>query len=271
MIEGVFSYAALDPKGESAAAAARMEARATLPASEAMFEVLVRPLLELEPRRVLEVGCGTGALAARIAAIAKRADVLATDKSEGMLERARSLRAGSRVRFATWDASDPRALSEDGFDLIVSSVMVPYLSEEAIAALVGDLARRLAPGGALAFVEQDLQTDFLWIGDPALVARVMAKDARSLGASWSLGLRPLLRAAGLEVAPRRSFLWATDEHVDYTRDLLAHLAADAARAGRVTEAERTRFLALAEEAHARGDFAYGIVYHRALGRRVSRP
>lgn len=227
-IEGVFAYSDLDLRGETAPAAARMEARAREPASEAMFDALVRPLLEREPRRVLEIGCGTAALAERIARATRETEVLATDKSAGMIDVARALRKGApRVRLSVWDSERPEDLAEVGFDLVISSVVVPYMTDEAIEALVTDLARRLAPGGVLAFVEQDLQTDFLTLAEPELAQRVFGKDERVLGARWSLGLRPVLRAAGLEVDARRSFLWSTDTHGAYTRDLLAHLASDA--------------------------------------------
>jgi SAM-dependent methyltransferase len=271
-IEGIYAYSELDAHGETAAAAARMEARAREPASQAKFDALVRPFLELEPRRVLEVGCGTGALAERIVGATKATEVLGTDKSAGMLEHARVLREGvPRLRFTAWDVTHPEQLAEDRFDVVLSSVMVPYLSEEEIRALVRDLVRRLAPGGVLAFIEQDLQTDFLALAEPKLWQRVMGKDVRALGRAWSLGLRPLLREAGLHVEARRSFVWSTDTHGPYTRDLLAHLATDATRAGRIDEAERVRFLDLVEAQTARGDFTYGIVYHLVCGRRVSNP
>lgn len=112
------------------------------------------------------------------------------------------------------------------FDLILSSVLAPYLNDEQTAALVNDLASRLAPGGVLAFVEQDL------------LRRVYARDSRDLDATMSLGLRPLLREAGLEPLPRRSFLWTDEEYLTYTRGLLSGLADAALRDGRITPDER---------------------------------
>jgi len=98
-------------------------------------------------------------------------------------------------------------------------------------------------------------------------ARVFAKDARKLRRTMALGLGPLLRDAGLGVLPRASFLWTSDAYGPYLRDLLGHLAADAAGSGSITEDERETFLRTLEDLAARGDFAYGLVYHRIAGRR----
>ena len=94
------------------------------------------------PRRVLDLGTGTG-LGAR--AIAKRfpdADVVGVDLSPGMVEEARRLlepELAGRVRYEAADAS--RLRFEDGrFDLVVLLNMIPFFEE---------LARITAPGGTL--------------------------------------------------------------------------------------------------------------------------
>ena len=50
---------------------------------------------------------------------------------------------------APWDVTDTAAFPFGGepFNLIVSSVMMPYLTDEECAAVVADLAGRLTPGG----------------------------------------------------------------------------------------------------------------------------
>ena len=272
-ISGIPNYRDLDVSGESRAAARRMEDRATAPASQAMFDNLVAPLLDPPPRRVLEVGCGTAALSRRVARYLPGATVYATDKSEGMLAAARGYaereRGGGELALGRWDVLDQAAFPFerwDGFDAILSSVMAPYLDDEATAALVKDLTARLAPGGVLAFIEQDLTTDTVNFPDFDLLRRVYARDGRDLKESVALGLRPILRNAGLELLPRRSFLWTDDEYGPYTRDLLDRIADDALEAERITAAERERWTRTLEALATTDDFYYGIVYHRVTGR-----
>lgn len=268
MVRGIYDYAKLDATGEARAAAERMEARAREPASEALFEALVAPLLGPGTKRVLEVGAGPGALARRVAKAAPRARVFASDKSEAMVAYAKE--RAPYIEFRPWDVNDEAAFPFDRaapFDLIVSSVMIPYLTDEETASLVRRLAGRLTPGGVLAFIEQDLQTDTLAYPDYALLSRVYAKDARKVRRTMALGLRPVLRDAGLDVLPRASFLWTSDDYGPYLRDLLGRFGADAVRSGSITEDERKTFERTLDELSARGDFAYGLVYHRIAGRR----
>lgn len=283
-IEGIPHYRDLDLSGEARAAAERLEDRAREAASDAMFDELVVPLLEPSPANVLEVGCGTAALSRRIARLSPGAIVHATDKSEGMLAAAREyaesearanagpnagVNAGGKLILGRWDALDAGSFPfEPGlrFGLILSSVVVPYLDDEQTAALVRDLASRLAPGGVLAFVEQDLMTDAVNFPRFDLTRRVLARDERDLKTTLTLGLRPLLRGARLELLPRRSFLWTDDGYGPYTRELLARLADAALETGRITAAEREEWGNGLDDLADAGDFYYGLVYHRVAGR-----
>lgn len=272
MIDGFPDYTNLDLSGDVPQAAARMDARAREDASGAMFAQLVAPLLSAGVSTVLEVGCGTAALSRRIARAAPGACVCATDKSEGMLAAARRTVASegiANVRLAQWNALDAPAFPFDvgRFDLIVSSVVVPYFDDGQTAGIVRTLASRLSSGGVLAFVEQDLATDTVNFPDAGLRRRVMDKDSRPLKRTLALGLRPLLRDAGLTVLPRRSFLWTDDAYGPYTRDLLAGMADAACKSGRLRPGEREEWTRVLQELADSGDFFYGMVYHLVAGRR----
>ena len=78
--------------------------------------------------------------------------------------------------------------------------------------MVEKLTSHLTPGGVLAFVEQDLTTDSVNFPKFELLRGVLTKDARNLKRTLALGIRPLLRASGLQVLPRRSFLWTDDPY-----------------------------------------------------------
>jgi ubiquinone/menaquinone biosynthesis C-methylase UbiE len=272
MVNPIPDYKNLDLSGEALKAAARMEARAQEAASREMFQQLVAPLLAPQVRTVLEFGCGTASLSRRIAQSAPQSRVVATDKSEGMLTVARHLVDTEHIanlRLQLWDVLDEAAFPFPGtqFDLIVSSVVIPYLDDTQTMDLVHRLVARLAPGGTLAFIEQDLSTDTLNFPKPEMLRDVLTKDLRNYKRTLALGLRPILREAGLQVLPRRSFLWTDDAYGAYTRELLETFADAACQRGQIKPEERDEWKTTLDNLAESGDFYYGIVYHLVAGRR----
>lgn len=272
MIHAIPHYRNLDLSGEALQAATRMEARAQEQASKEMFEHLVAPLLSSNVKTVLEFGCGTAALARKVAGVATTAMVYASDKSEGMLEVARRMvesEAHNNIRLEAWDVLDETAFPfpAEQFDLIISSVVIPYLDDGQTISLIGRLSSRLSPGGTLAFLEQDWTTDTVNFPRFEVVRKVLAKDLRNLKRTLALGLRPFLREAGFQVLPRRSFLWTDDAYGAYTRDLLERLADAACDKGRIQPEERDEWKKTLNDLAASGDFSYGLVYHLVAGRR----
>jgi len=264
-------YKNLDLSGEAQQAAARMEARAREAASGNMFQELVAPLLSANVRSVLEFGCGTAALARRMARAAPQAQVYASDKSAGMLTAARQSLVDEKlenIRLVPWDILDGSSFPfpVEQFDLIISSVVVPYLDDTQTVALIERLAARLAPGGVLAFLEQDSSTDSVYYPRFELFRDVLTKDLRNLKSTLALGLRPVLRAAGLKPLERRSFLWTDDRYGDYTRDLLERFADDAVERGQIQPEERDEWKQTLNDLAEAEDFYYGIVYHLVAGR-----
>ena len=96
------------------------------------------------PRRVLNLGTGTGVVSTALAERYPEAEVVGIDISPGMIEEARrklpSELAG-RVRFEVGDAA-ALACPDSDFELAVLSNMIPFFDE---------LARVVAPGGTLVF------------------------------------------------------------------------------------------------------------------------
>lgn len=274
MTTGLYDYARLDASGEANRAIFRMEARAVEPASEALFEALVAPIVDGWPAEaaVLELGAGTGALARRVAQRHPTARVQVTDLSQEMVAAAARYAedhpARARLTFAAGAAEEALGDAENRWDAVLSSVMIPYLQDAAIEALVARIAKALKPGGTALFLEQDLATDALFHPDLALVAKVLGKEGRVVGNTHGLGLRGALRRAGLAVEPTTSHLWSTTTFGPYLRDLFGRSVAEGMKSGRLTADEAQRFLGGLAQVDAAGDFHYGLVYHRILAKRV---
>src|SRR5690606_21591992 len=117
-------------------------------------ETLAR--LTLTPRaRLLDVGCGTGALLARLAPVRPEAHLTGIDPVPGMLEVARR-RLPSRVALCQgWAEALPFA--DRSFDVVVSSSAFHYMRGAALA--LAGMARVLRPGGEM--VITDWCADFL--------------------------------------------------------------------------------------------------------------
>src|SRR5271165_4996636 len=107
-----------------------------------------RLLLRHLPRtcgRVLDVGCGAGALAAEVATRADHVDAL--DRSPAMIEQARSV-TPANVTCVLADVLD-EPLPESAYDAIVSISALHHMPLEDV---LPQLARALRPGGLLAAV-----------------------------------------------------------------------------------------------------------------------
>ncbi len=109
---------------------------------------------DAEPARVLDLGAGTGLLAAELAVVLPGASFVLLDEAPEMLERARERLAplGDRVTTVVADLADP--LPEGPFDVIASALAIHHLDDAGKADLYARAAQALAPGGVLVNAEQ---------------------------------------------------------------------------------------------------------------------
>lgn len=110
-------------------------------------EVLFGAIREAAPRRLLEVGCGEGELAARVAG-ELCAEVIAVDQSERMVELAR--RRGVDARVGDVQELD---LPAHSFDCVVAAWVLFHVRD--IERALAEIDRVLAPRGRLVAVTND--------------------------------------------------------------------------------------------------------------------
>ena len=124
--------------------------------NEGRFRQRVAELARLEAgQSVLDVGCGTGALA--IAAkgfVGAGGEVAGVDPSPQMVARARrkAAKAGVEARF---DVGTIEALpfADGTFDTVLSSLMLHHLADDGLTQGLGEIARVLKAGGRFLAVD----------------------------------------------------------------------------------------------------------------------
>lgn len=113
-----------------------------------MRSVLARRATAAGPRRILDVGCGTGTLTFRIAAELPEAEVVGLDPDPevlAMAERKRD-RSKGKVRFVGGSA-DSLPFPDGSFEAVVTSMVFHHLPPEVKRDALAEACRVLAPGG----------------------------------------------------------------------------------------------------------------------------
>jgi SAM-dependent methyltransferase len=104
--------------------------------------------LDLAPgRRWLDLGCGTGALAATVLGAADPAEVIGIDASAAFVAHAAAAIRDDRARFEVGDARSV-PLPDGRLDAAVSGLVLNFVPEP--EGMVAEMARVVAPGGTVA-------------------------------------------------------------------------------------------------------------------------
>jgi ubiquinone/menaquinone biosynthesis C-methylase UbiE len=169
-------------------------------------ELLLEAAELQEGERVLETACGSGLVTVDIArAVGSSGEVLATDLSDGMLERARTATVELEldpVRFERMDAG-ALDLPDDTFDAALCSLGLMYVPD--FGAAIREFARVVRPGGRAAAVVWGERRRCGWADlFPIVDARVKTEVCPLF---FQLGtgdtLEALMREAGLQQVESR--------------------------------------------------------------------
>jgi ubiquinone/menaquinone biosynthesis C-methylase UbiE len=105
-------------------------------------------------QRVLDVGCGTGYFVRLIAAeVGPGGRAVGIDPSISMVEYARRKAAGSASSHFQVGAAEALELSDDHFDVVVSSLVMHHLPEDLQTRALREMQRVLRPGGRVLVAE----------------------------------------------------------------------------------------------------------------------
>ena len=120
------------------------------------------------PRRVLDVGSGTGYVLRQLAArLPRTSEFLGVDPAPKMIEVARSASSDERLNFIRGTAEQLPA-DEGAYDLVVSTTSFDHWADQ--AAGIRECARALAPGGILVLTDQF--SNLMW---PTILGRRRGK------------------------------------------------------------------------------------------------
>jgi ubiquinone/menaquinone biosynthesis C-methylase UbiE len=251
--------------------AARLEHRAKAEDEVAARETYLSLLDISAGERVLDVGCGSGAVTRDIARrVGDRGLVVGLDASGELLSVARSLAEaaglGHRVEFREGNAL--RLPFPDGsFDVVVCATVLSHVPEGATA--VPELARVLRPGGRLGVFDFDADMTIFTHPDRVLTRRIVAAAADASAVDgWLVRRLPLLfRRAGLADVRVRGFFPLETEPRSFYASMADRSAEVAVKVGVINEAERRAWLDVFHEQEAQGSIVAGRLHIFVWGRK----
>lgn len=139
-----------------------------------------------QARRVLDVGCGPGVIAAELARQFPQTEVVGLDLSAARLAEARRQFTGLANAATAPGEATQLPFAAETFDLVFCRFLLEYLPEKAQA--VSEMARVCQPGGQVLL--QDLDGQMLWHHPPD--EALQADLERVLGALGATGFDPFV-------------------------------------------------------------------------------
>jgi ubiquinone/menaquinone biosynthesis C-methylase UbiE len=244
-----------------------LELRAADPQQRRMREAYLSEIALPEDARVLDVGCGTGAVTRVLAGWPNVREVVGVDPSPVLLDKARKLAAGHPS--ITFVQADGRELpfAAESFDLVLFHTTLCHVPTPEVA--LAQALRVLRHDGWLAVFDGDYATTTVAIGDAdPLQACVEAWVGSSVHDRWLLRRIPALaRSAGFEVVSYRSHGYVQNVEPNYMMTIVSRGIDALTTAGRIG---REVAASLRDEARRRGEsgvFFGHIAYVSMLARK----
>ncbi|TCZ64813.1 methyltransferase domain-containing protein [Roseicella aquatilis] len=255
-----------------AAIAERMEARGAHPFVAGVIDEYMAGLIQTPADTLLEIGCGTGAVARAIAARPEmRGPVVAVDVSPHLLETARRIAAeaglAGRIDFRLGDAHR-LDLPDGGFDVVVMHNLISHVAQP--AGVLAEGRRLLRPGsGRLVVFDGDYAS---W---------TFATGAADIGAATDLAVQRgivahpramralprLLAEAGLDLNWSRAYVVADIGRAEFWTPSVASFRVLLPAAGTMTGPEASAFVAALERASDENRFFAACNFYTYVAQR----
>jgi ubiquinone/menaquinone biosynthesis C-methylase UbiE len=245
-----------------------LELRAADAAQQAMLEDYLADLRLPDRARVLEVGCGTGAVARTLAVRPGVGEVVGLDPSPVFVRRAREIAADVANLSYVVGGGTALAFDAGAFDAVIFHTVLSHIPE--VGTALAEAARVTAPGGALAAFDGDYATTTVAAGDhdPLQACVDAAMEALVHDRYLVRRLGPLVRAAGWEVVRLRSHGYVESEDPGYMLTLVDRGADTLVTAGRLGSDAAEALKREARRRVAAGEFFGHIAYASLIGRRT---
>jgi ubiquinone/menaquinone biosynthesis C-methylase UbiE len=154
-----------------------------------------------EGSRILDIGCGTGLFARRIAVEYPNVEVVGLDLSEGMLLKARANCAGlDQIRLVQGD-SEHLPFESNSFDLVTCVHSFHHYPHQAL--VVREMFRVLKPDGQLLIVDGNRDQWWGWLVFDLVVTTIEGMVHHCSAKQFA----SLYEAAGIEVGPGTKGGW----------------------------------------------------------------
>lgn len=251
--------------------AARLERRAKAEDEVAARETYLGLLGIASGERVLDVGCGSGAVTREIARrVGSRGLAVGVDPSLALLTVARELAQGAgvgdRVEFREGNALR-LPFPDNSFDAVVCVTVLSHVPRGEAA--IPELVRVLRSGGRLGIFDLDTDMTAFTHSDRTLTRRIVAAASDATAVNGWLGRQlPLLfQSAGIVDVRARGFFSLETDPQSFYAGMAERCAEVAVKAGVITEVECRAWLDAFHEQGARGPIIAGRLHIFVWGRK----
>jgi len=139
-----------------------------LPPNETVVRQALVDAIKVQPRRILDLGCGTGSTTLMLKQAFPEAEVIGLDLSPYMLVRAqhKAQSAGLEVNWRHGDAEQTKFKS-DSFDLVTASLLFHETPTDVSQAILRESFRLLVAGGQVLILDGNQKTlrQLEWLND----------------------------------------------------------------------------------------------------------